>query len=226
MCLLLKRFFVVCLLAVNLFACEEKNNAASHGSDGIIVTPDSTIALADTSQKSAEHPDDNNIYADVDISPMDMSYFPAKYPQLKMTNPDIAPPVMRVIYSRPHLQGRNLFEGILKYDQVWRLGANEATELDVFQPVTIGDKKIVPGRYSLYAIPKAGYWTIAVNTDLDLWGLKQDTAMDVVRVQIPVTYYNPVMEYFTMVFEKTDTGANLIMAWDDVVARLPIKTGA
>ncbi|MCH5690689.1 DUF2911 domain-containing protein [Niabella sp. W65] len=129
---------------------------------------------------------------------------------------------MRVIYSRPHLQGRKLFEEILKYGQTWRLGANEATELDVFQPVTIGNKKLPVGRYTLYAIPKAGYWTIAVNNDLDLWGLKQDVSKDLLRVEVPVTYYNPVMEYFTMVFEKSDTGANLIIAWDDALVKLPI----
>lgn len=166
--------------------------------------------------------EDNNLYADVDISPMDMSYFPDRYPQHKIAEPAAPPPVMRVIYSRPHLQGRRLFEGVLTYGQTWRLGANEATELNIFQPVKIGDKKIPVGRYSLYAIPRAGYWTIAVNNDLDLWGLKQDSTKDVVRVQVPVTYYNPSMEYLTMVFEKTDTGANLVMAWDDALAKLPI----
>jgi len=167
--------------------------------------------------------DDYNVYADVDISPMDMSDFPAKYPQQKMSDPSTPPPVMRVIYSRPHLQGRRLFEDIVTYGQTWRLGANEATELDVFQPVVIGGKNIPVGRYTLYAIPKAGYWTIAINADLDHWGLKQDASKDLVRVEVPVTYYNPVMEYFTLVFEKTAEGANLIIAWDDVLVKLPVK---
>ncbi len=223
MCLFSKRVFIVCFFAACAMGCKEKKNSSPTDSQSLPARLDSVIADPDSSDRSAAYADDN-IYSEVDISPMDMSYFPPRYPQLKMTNPDIAAPVMRVIYSRPHLQGRNLFAGILKHDEIWRLGANEATELNVFQSITIGDKKIVPGRYSLYAIPRTGYWTIAVNKDLDLWGLKQDPSMDVVRVQVPVTYYNPVMEYFTMVFEKTENGANLIMAWDDVVAKLPIKT--
>jgi len=215
-------FLIACLVNVCLLGCEEKNDKGPAIQETIPAAAEHNSIRPDTTHNLGEHADDN-IYADVDISPMDMSYFPPRYPQLKMAHPTIDPPVMRVIYSRPHLQGRNLFNGILQYGEIWRLGANEATELDIFQAVTIGDTKIVPGRYSLYAIPKTGYWTIAVNKDLDLWGLKQDPSMDVVRVQIPVTYYNPVMEYYTMVFEKTDTGANLIMAWDDVVAKLPIK---
>ncbi|GAB3015776.1 hypothetical protein GCM10027051_19730 [Niabella terrae] len=162
------------------------------------------------------------VYADVDISPMDMSYFPLKYPLLKMTDPRLQPPVLRVIYSRPHLQGRKLFEEVLKYGEPWRLGANEATELDVYQTVSVDGKSLPEGRYTLYAIPRAGYWTIAFNKDLDTWGLKPDSTQDVMRVKVPVTYYNAYLEYFTMVFEATDTGANLVMGWDDVVARLPI----
>lgn len=213
---------VTALFFILLFiACKQNNRSANSGEK----QSTASVAVSDSAapQSPQPLPEDNNIYAEVDLSPMDMSYFPPKYPQLKMAGSVKAPPVMRVIYSRPHLQGRKLFEGIIKYGQNWRLGANEATELNLFQPVTIGDKKLPVGRYTIYAIPKAGYWTIVINNDLDIWGLKQETSMDLVKVEVPVTYYNPVMEYFTMVFEKTATGANLIIAWDDVMAKLPIK---
>ncbi len=213
-----KCLFVSSLALSFLIGCKEKPAATSGNT-----TPTHQAVDNDSTPVQAPVIEDNNIYADVDISPMDMSYFPAKYPQQKIADPTVSSPVMRVIYSRPHLQGRKLFEEILKYGQTWRLGANEATELDIFQPVTIGDKKIPEGRYTLYAIPKAGYWTIAINNDLDLWGLRQDTSKDLVRVEVPVTYYNPVMEYFTMVFEKSETGANLIIAWDDALVKLPVK---
>ena len=83
-----------------------------------------------------------NPYSQIDISPMDMSYFPDDYPKLKMANGHIAPPFARVIYSRPHLQSRELFRDILKYGERWRLGANEATELQLYQQATINGKKI------------------------------------------------------------------------------------
>ncbi len=51
----------------------------------------------------------------------------------------------------------------------------------------------------MYAIPKAGYWTIVLNTDLNLWSLKEDIEKDFVRVDMPVAYYNSEQEYFTMV---------------------------
>lgn len=164
-----------------------------------------------------------NNYAGVDISPMDMSYFPPDYPKLKMASKDIAPPVARVIYSRPHLQGRELFHDVLKYGERWRLGANEATEIDFYRTVNIHGHKVSPGRYILYCILEPDKWVMVLNSNIDSWGLQQDTTKDIMHFDIPVTHGNPALEYFTMVFEKTDSGANLIMAWDDVQAKLPIN---
>src|ERR1043166_2060726 len=96
-----------------------------------------------------------NPYEPVDISPMDMSYFPVDYPKLKMTHSINTPPVIRLIYSRPHLQGRRLFIDLLKYGEPWRLGANEATEIEFYKNVIIQNKKISRGRYVLYCIPEA-----------------------------------------------------------------------
>lgn len=163
-----------------------------------------------------------NPYASVDISPMDMSYFPVDYPKLKMSNPGIAEPYMRVIYSRPHLGKRRLFHDILKYNETWRLGANEATEIEFYRPVSIQDKKVNAGRYVMYAVPHADKWTIVLNSNTHTWGLQQDSAKDVQRFDIPVLKDQPMLEYFTMVFEKTDSGANLIIGWDTIVAKLPI----
>jgi hypothetical protein len=173
-------------------------------------------------------PDNNdatkvNRYAPVDLSPMDMSYFPADYPKLKMTDNNIPPPVARVIYSRPHLEGRQLFHDVLKYGERWRLGANESTELDLYQDVTIQNKKIKPGRYVLYCILGSDKWSMVLNSNIDSWGLKQDTTKDIQHFDIPISHGNPTLEYFSIVFEKTNDGADLVMAWDDVVAKLPIN---
>jgi hypothetical protein len=99
-----------------------------------------------------------NPYMQVDVSPMDMAYFPTDYPVKKMNNEVAALPMARVIYSRPHLGGRKLFGGLVKWGQPWRLGANEATEIMFFQPVTIQAKKIKGGQYSMYAVPYEDRW--------------------------------------------------------------------
>lgn len=157
----------------------------------------------------------------LDKSPMDMSYYPAGYPVLKFQNKVTEPLVMRVIYSRPQLNGRKAFGELQKFDAIWRLGANEVTEIQFFKDVIINNKKIKKGRYSLYCIPYADKWTLIVNKETDVWGLKYDSTKDVVRADVPVEK-NSTTEALTMMFAKTETGANLMMYWDDVKAVLPI----
>jgi hypothetical protein len=164
-----------------------------------------------------------NPFAPLDISPVDISYFPVDYPVRKMSQPSIGMPVVRVIYSRPHKQGRKIFGALLPYNEPWRLGANEATEIEFFQPVRIQNKLIEKGRYVMYSIPNAGHWTIVFNSNIYSWGLKPDPKQDIHRFRIRAEAAPAVVESYTMVFEKSETGANLIMAWDDVVATLPIS---
>ncbi|HVG42756.1 MAG TPA: DUF2911 domain-containing protein [Chitinophagaceae bacterium] len=163
-----------------------------------------------------------NPFLPLDLSPADIIYLPIDYPVSKMSGNGNAAPIARVIYSRPHKQGRKIFGSLLKYGEPWRLGANEATEIEFFQTVTVQNKKITKGRYIMYCIPQADKWTIVLNSNVYSWGLTVDQSKDLYRFEIPVQQSEVAIEYFTMVFENTDTGANLIMAWDDKISKLPI----
>ena len=61
----------------------------------------------------------------VDQSPLDISYYPENYPASKAQKKTIEPLIARVIYSRPAMNGRKIFGGLIEYGKVWRLGANE-----------------------------------------------------------------------------------------------------
>ena len=160
---------------------------------------------------------------DLDKSPMDMSYWPANYPILKMTGKAKDQPVARLIYGRPLKNGRDIFGGIIRYNELWRLGANEATELETFKNLKIGGKSLPEGRYTLYCIPGENKWTIIVNRDNYCWGsFTYDSKKDVLRTDIDITKVADSVEAFTMYFEEAKTGANLIMLWDDLKAVLPI----
>ena len=89
----------------------------------------------------------------LDKSPMDMVYYPANYPVLKIQEKVTEPLLARVIYSRPQKNDRTIFGDLIEYNSIWRLGANEATEIELFKDVKINGKKLLKGRYTLYAIP-------------------------------------------------------------------------
>ncbi|MEP6713639.1 MAG: DUF2911 domain-containing protein, partial [Ferruginibacter sp.] len=128
---------------------------------------------------------EKNPYATGDQSPMDMSYFPDEYPLQKMNRTDSLPLIARVIYSRPHKKNRSIFgnspQSLCQYGKEWRLGANEATEIEFFKNVNINGKNIAKGSYILYCIPNPDRWTIVLNSNLHTWGLHMDETKDIFR---------------------------------------------
>lgn len=158
--------------------------------------------------------------ADLDKSPMDMSYYPSNYPILKMQGKANAEPSARLIYSRPQKKGRDIFGQEVKYNEVWRLGANEATELELFRNAVIGGKKIPKGRYTLYCIPTETKWTIIVSKDNYSWGsFTYKSDKDVARIDVPVQKSNEMTEALTMYFDTN----NLEILWDNNKAEVPVS---
>lgn len=163
-------------------------------------------------------------YTVPDHSPMDMVYFPPDYPLLKMADRTSVPPLMRIIYSRPQKENREIFNGLVKYDVPWRLGANESTEIEFFSTATIQNKTIKPGRYILYCIPQETKWTLVFNSNLYSWGLQQNQLKDVMKFEVPVEKNNAIIEYFTIAIEKrSEKSAEIIFLWDDIKAGLPVS---
>jgi hypothetical protein len=164
-------------------------------------------------------------FPSLDKSPMDMSYYPANYPILKIQDKATEPLIARVVYGRPQKDGRLVFGNLEQYGKIWRLGANEATEIEFYKDVKLGNKKIKKGRYTLYALLNADKWTMILNKETDTWGaFKYDSAKDLARTEVPVQKQNDRVEIFSMAFEKnTATSASLVIAWDDVLVKLPFS---
>lgn len=167
-----------------------------------------------------------NPYSNLDQSQMDMIYYPADFPALKM-NGRASQPVMRIIYGRPHANGRQVFgstkSALVTYGHPWRLGANEATEMDLFTDVKINGQTLPKGVYVMYCIPQKDNWTIVFNSNTYSWGLHTDSTKDVMRTTAMVQPQEPAVEDFTMVF-RTDANDQpvLLMAWDSVKVELPV----
>ncbi|MDA3615584.1 DUF2911 domain-containing protein [Polluticaenibacter yanchengensis] len=159
-----------------------------------------------------------------DKSPLDVAYSPNNFPQSKINGKNTSKPNARVLYSRPQLKGRNIFGNEVAFGEIWRLGANEATEIELFKSSLFGGKKLAKGRYSMFCIPNATSWTIIINKDLDGWGaFNYNQANDVIRVAVPTKAEEVPAEYFTMYFDASN---NLVIKWDSVSVSIPIKFNA
>jgi len=208
----MKKILLATLLPVIFFSCDEpEKKSASNDTPSKAETPIKVLPPASN-------------YTNPDRSPMDMVYFPTDYPLLKMTGKTSFPPLMRIIYSRPQKQGRPIFGGLVKYDVPWRLGANEATEVEFFSDATVAGKTVKAGRYILYCIPQETKWTFFLNSNLYSWGLEQNRLKDLMHFEVPVEKTNLAIEYFTIACEKkSDKNTALIFLWDDVKTKLPVS---
>lgn len=158
-----------------------------------------------------------------DKSPLDVSYAPHNFAIQKLQGKVVpAQPLARVLYSRPQKNGRNLFGKEIAYGQLWRLGANESTEIELFTNATIGGKKLNKGRYTMYCIPQADSWTVIFNKELHTWGaFSYKQANDALRMDVPVArIHGAAVEHFSIFFNETN---HLVIAWDDVRVIVPIE---
>jgi hypothetical protein len=160
----------------------------------------------------------------VDRSPLDITYFPSNYPIQKIQDKITEPLKARVIYSRPQRANRPIFGGLVKYGELWRLGANEATEIEFFRNVHIDGRKINKGRYTLYAIVNENNWVFIINKETDTWGaFKYNEKKDVLRTTVPVQRMENMLESMAMTFEKTVKGCNLVIAWENTKISVPMQ---
>ena len=122
-----------------------------------------------------------------------------------------------ILYSSPRRRGRVVLGTTVPFGQVWRTGANAATELVVDRPVNIGGKQIAPGTYTLWTIPEANSATLIINGQHGQWGTNYDSTRDVARVPIQVERGQPVQEDFTISISGSGSTGKLRMAWGDFV---------
>jgi hypothetical protein len=168
-------------------------------------------------------------FAGLDISIMDIAYYPDGAHRAAFANkPEEKAKLMpriKVTYSRPLVKGRKVFGELVKYDQPWRFGANESTEILFYTPVRIGESVLAPGRYTLYCVPGAEKWVLKVHPNLDGWGnFGYDDSKALAEVSAPVKKSPSLIEAFSIVmYEASPRVVHLKAGWENVVVEFPIE---
>jgi hypothetical protein len=158
----------------------------------------------------------------LDKSPLDIAYFPDNFAHDRKEGQKAR---VKIVYSRPAKNNREVFGQLVPYGKVWRTGANENTEITFYQDATIGGKKIKKGIYSLFTIPGNDTWTIILNSDVDRWGAySYNEKKDVLRVSAKPESSQSEVENFTIQFSgKDDRNGSMMLAWDKIVVNIPVS---
>ena len=115
-----------------------------------------------------------------------------------------------VDYGRPARRGRTLVGGLLPYDQVWRTGANAATQLTTSAPIELAGVPLHPGTYTLWTLPTKGGVSLIINGQSGQWGTEYRADQDVARRPMTVDSLPANVERFTI---RLDPAGRLVMEW-------------
>jgi hypothetical protein len=125
-------------------------------------------------------------------------------------------------YGRPSMRGRKVFGGIVPWGEVWRLGANAATQLITDRALVIGGTLVPAGTYSLWCVPTSSEWTLVVNAQHGQWGTQHDASQDIARIPLGVSAASAPIEQLTI--EVADGGGGkgtIALEWETTRASVP-----
>ncbi|HJP85788.1 MAG TPA: DUF2911 domain-containing protein [Gemmatimonadaceae bacterium] len=122
---------------------------------------------------------------------------------------------LSVAYSRPLKRGRVIFGNVVPLNQVWRTGANAATEFTTDKDLAFGSTVIPAGKYTLWTVPSANGAQLIFNSETGQWGTDYHADKDFARVNLTQTPASTPVEQFVIGVEPQGSGGVLSFAWDD-----------
>ena len=143
--------------------------------------------------------------------------------QRKSPHDTVSATNVSVTYGRPYKNGREIFGTLEKFDQVWRLGADEATTITFDKDVKFGDNNVKAGTYAMFAIPDENKWTIILNGVTKQWGAfsyDKNKDKDVAKIKVPVKKLDNIVEQLTISFNAAQA---MVIEWDKTQVIVPLN---
>ncbi|MBB4636315.1 DUF2911 domain-containing protein [Longimicrobium terrae] len=129
---------------------------------------------------------------------------------------------MSLSYGRPARRGRQIFGSVVKWGEVWRTGANEATSFRTSRDLMFGGTRVPAGAYTLWTIPGPQGWQLIINRKTGEWGTEYDASQDLARVPVQAARTRgEAVEQFTMRIRNAQNGGAIVMSWDDTEVTAP-----
>lgn len=129
---------------------------------------------------------------------------------------------LMVDYGRPSMRGREIFGGLVPWNQPWRTGANQATTLTTDRPLAFGNQVLPAGTHAIYTLPSPTGWRFIVMKSVPRWGIPYPGEdQDLFRVDMSVSQMASPVEMLTLRLEPQGQGGVLVVEWDRTRAQVP-----
>lgn len=130
---------------------------------------------------------------------------------------------LQVVYSRPSVRARKIFgSDVVPFGQVWRTGANAATELTTSSDLMIGNTLVPAGKYTLFILPSSTSAMLIISKLTGEWGTDYDPKLDLARVPLTLTTLSTPVELFAIgVTPNGSSAGTLKFSWADREYSIP-----
>ena len=129
-----------------------------------------------------------------------------------------------VDYGRPLMRGRTLLGGLIPYDNVWRTGANAATQFTTSAPIRLAGMQVPAGKYTLFTAPHPTSVDLIVNKQFGEWGTEYNGSQNLGRGGMTSEVATTPVEQFTIsIIPKDNKHGTLVMEWGTFRWSAPIE---
>ena len=151
-------------------------------------------------------------FPELDVSPMDKSHFSRQKE------------VATITYSRPQLKGRALND-IIKLNNIWRTGANEANELLLYVDIEINNIVVSKGTYKIFTYLEEKEIIFIISSSTKMFGgaSAYNSEMDILRFKVPKRKVKESLEAFSIVFSNKDEQPQIHFGWEYMRFDIPFK---
>ena len=131
---------------------------------------------------------------------------------------------MFIEYGRPYTRGRRIFGNLVRWDEVWCPGADEATYISTTKPMLVAGKlRLDAGKYSLWIQPSEDVWNLIFNSEWDTFHTAHRSREDVGKVPMQKMTLPENVEQLTFTIEPNagSKGGQIAMAWATTKVSVP-----
>lgn len=129
---------------------------------------------------------------------------------------------IKINYHSPGVRKRNIWGGLVPYDEVWVTGAHDATTLEMPKAFVVNGTEIPAGKYAIFTIPGKKEWTLIINKN---WKQHLATAYDekddIVRIKVKPAKntHTERLQYFIELGQNNS--GTIAVAWEKIRVALP-----
>ncbi len=123
---------------------------------------------------------------------------------------------VHIDYGSPSVRGRNIWNGLVAYNQVWATGAHKATWIEFSNDVSINGNIVQKGKYGFFTIPGKAEWILIINKDWDMHLADDYNATnDIIRLKVKPKKRKDLVEALQyQVMETGNDQGRIEVSWE------------